>query len=448
MVKQWLAIVCLFAVTASAEAQGCFAKVSLDRRSVYVQQPFKITITVLTPTWYTAPLDFGNIQIPSAFILPFDRTMPGMFDVNGKQYAGLQFYYIVFPYKAGSFTIPSLDIIAQTPPEGSGVSRKVHIKTIPEHFTVKAVPANETGKNWFVAKNVFVHETWSKPLSNLKVGDILERTITIDAKGTLPQFIPQLSKDSLAFASSYLQDAELKDERDDYDANGRLSQTVIYLLEKEGDFTIPPVEVQWWNPNNSKLYSKHAFAGNIHVKPNPKLGILATLKDSLSAKQVATASPPPAKKVRDIFGIPWYWAVLILVAGAWVLYRLIRLLVYWYRKINTGYHRYMASETHAFRLFMRSQLALGTLLPKLYHWWDRFGFAGKSASVSWQLEAENKTSAAKTMKEYLDNVYNQGNDNISAGKDFKKALCVFREEVKKGKHPFEEKKIAPQQTIY
>jgi hypothetical protein len=445
-VKQWLTILCLVAMTGTVEGQGCFAKVSLDRRSVYVQQPFKVTITVLTPTWYTAPLDFDNIQIPSAFILPFDRTMPGMFDINGKKYAGLQFYYIVFPYKAGSFTIPSLDIIAQTPAEGSSESRKVRIKTPAEHFTVKAIPENAGGKNWFVAKNVFVHETWSKPLKNLKVGDIVERTITIDAKGTLPQFIPQLPKDSLAFASTYLQDAELKDERDDYDANGRLTQSVIYLLEKEGDFTIPAVAVQWWNPNNSKLYSKHAFAGNIHVKPNPNLGMLASLKDSLAEKQAATAPAPVSKKLRTIFGIPWYWALLIVVAGIWVLYRLIAISLDRLKTLHAAYRRYMEGETHAFRLFLRSPMAVKSLVPKLYRWWDKFSFPGKSASVTAQLLAENKTATAQTMQEYLEDRYRKDDNNASGNRDFKKAFRVYRKEVKKGKHISAENKISAQQT--
>jgi hypothetical protein len=294
---------------------------------VYVQQPFRVTITVLTATWYTAPLEFDNIQLPNAFLLSFDQTTPGMFDARGRQYAGLQFYFIVFPYQAGAFVFPPLDVIAQTPAEGDSKSQKVHIKTPVQHFTVKPVPASAKNEPWFVAKNVSINEHWSKPLQELKVGDIVERTVTICAGGTLPQFIPPLPKDSPSFASTYMQDAELKDERNDYDANGSLTQSVIYLLEKEGDFVIPAIPVTWWNPNSNKLYSRNAGAGKIHVKANAELGILATLKDSLAMLHAAVTATPVHKRQWIIFGVAWYWVLLIILAGMWLLYRLSRLII-------------------------------------------------------------------------------------------------------------------------
>jgi hypothetical protein len=138
---------------------NCFVKTQMDKRSVYAQQPFKITFTVLTATWYTAPLDLDNIEIPDAFIIPFDRTMPGMFSVGGKQFAGIQFYFIVFPYKPGDYLVPAINITAETPPAGGFKGQAVKIKTAPQKFVVKAIPENFKEENWFVAKNVFVRES-------------------------------------------------------------------------------------------------------------------------------------------------------------------------------------------------------------------------------------------------------------------------------------------------
>ena len=133
------------ALTTTAQPD-CFARVTLDRHNVYVQQPFKVTITVLTATWYTAALSFDNIQVPNAFILAFDRTTPGMFSQGGQQYAGLQFYYIVFPYKEGEFVFPAIDIVAQTPPPGSSQSRNITISTPAQHFSVKRSEERRVGK--------------------------------------------------------------------------------------------------------------------------------------------------------------------------------------------------------------------------------------------------------------------------------------------------------------
>ena len=382
----------------------------------------------MTPTWYTAPLDFENLQIPNAFILPFSRTVPGMFTVNNKKYAGLQFYFIVFPYHEGSFTVPSINITAQTPPEGSSQSQKVLLHTTSIPFVVKPIPKNMEGNNWFVAKNVFISEKWNKPLQNLKVGDIIERTVTIDAKGTLPQFIPQLSADSLDFASAYLQDASLRDERNDYDANGSITQSILYLLEKEGKFTIPSIQVSWWNPNSSKLYSRSAFAQKIHVNPNPNLGIVATLKDSLQSKQVSVVTTVVQKK-KMIFGIAWYWFLSIALVGLMVLYQFTRLLIRLIRNYRERHARYLLSEEYAFKKFMHSSLQSDSFINNLYAWWDRLKIPGKSSSISWQMRREHFENIHKDLNDFFINSYNPAMSAFDANVAIKNDLSAYRKSI-------------------
>jgi hypothetical protein len=310
-----MAITILFFLSGVLEAGAgisCFARISLDRHSVYVQQPFRVTVTVLTETWYTAPLEFDNIRLPNAFVLPFDKTTPGMFDIGGRQMAGLQFYFIVFPYTSGSFVFPSISITAHSPAPGESKARVVLIRTEPQSFTVKPVPAGRDKADWLVAKNVFISESWSRSLGDLKVGDILERTITVRAMGTLPQFIPPLPEESLQFAGIYRHPARLKDERNEYEANGRLSQTIIYLLEKQGDFSIPAIRISWWDPNNSRFYNRSAASADITVKANPDLGMLTTIRDSLANTDTKRAIKPGSGGKWTIFGLAWYTVILLL----------------------------------------------------------------------------------------------------------------------------------------
>jgi hypothetical protein len=371
-----------------------------------------------------------------------------MFDINGKKYAGLQFYFIVFPYKAGSFNVPAIKIVATTPPEGSSESKKVTIQTAAQHFTVKDVPATMKDQNWFVAKDVSISEKWSKPLQNLKVGDVIERSITIDAGGTLPQFIPQLHKDSLDFASAYLQDAELEDKRDDYDANGKLTQTIIYLLEKEGDFVIPAVQVKWWNPNSSKSYSRSAYAGKIHVKANPDLGIVATLKDSLQANQSISAVAPPSKKKFTIWGYPWYWVILAAAVVLYILYLLVRFIITQFKNYKTRHAIYLAGEQYAFRKFMNAPDHLPQLLRYMYAWWDKLNFAGKSSAVSWQMRRQKLQNIEQELTAGYEQLYKNNNIGASADHSFKKNMKHYRQEVIDQKFTGEETRISPYQSGY
>lgn len=378
--KKLVIILPLLVSLYNSEAQNCFARVQLDRSSVYVQQPFKVTITVLTATWYTAPIEFDNLQVPNAFVLPFDRTTPGMYDHNGEQYAGIQFYFIVFPYKAGKFTIPAITVHATTPPKGSSESRRTTIKTPVRNFTVKSIPDNVEG-DWLVAKSVTIHEQWNKSLSDLKVGDVIERTVTVRARGTLPQFIPPLTEKKLNFANVYPQNPELKDTRDEYDANGELTQSFIYLLEKKGEFVFPSMKVQWWNPNVRKINARSLRAHTLHVKANPNLGMVASIRDSLNVAQQGVPTATAKKQPLMILGIHWYWFAALSLAGVIILNVLIRLLIKLIRSFHKKYLAYRSSEKYWFRRLMRSPTSLPVLWQRLYQWWDRVNQRDKPPDI-------------------------------------------------------------------
>jgi hypothetical protein len=353
-------------------------------------------------------LEFDNIQIPNAFILPFDRTQSGMFTVNGKQYPGLQFYYIVFPYVPGRFTVPSIHIVATTPAVGDYQAEKVSLTTQPQDFVVKPVPAAFKGGTWFVAKDVQVSQDWNRSLKGLKVGDIIEQTISIDARGTLPQFIPVPGKDSLDWAGVYSNTPKLEDTRDQYDAGGRMTRTFTYLLEKEGSYTFPSREVKWWNPYSNHVYSRSTPPVHVQVGANPNLGMLTTLKDSLSNRQPVQPTVAEKKGPKLILGIPWYWFSLYALIGLFLLYLLVTWTIRAIHSILRARQHYLASETYWFRRFIRSPNKMEPFLRRFYQWWDIWPAKDKRASVSASLKDRGADELDQEWGVYLKSVYGPG----------------------------------------
>ncbi len=408
-------VVLLSAILLSHKTEAqVFANVELNRKSVYVQQPFHVTITVYTKTWFTAPLQFGNLQIPNAFIVPFDNTQPGMFTVGGTQYPGIQFYYIVFPYKTGDFTVPSLEITAQSPPEGSSQAQKIVLQTKPQPFQVKDIPAEPKKKGaWFVAKDVIMKEEWTPALKDLKTGDVVKRTLTIDAKGTLPQFIPELSKqEELKWASSYPQDPVLTDTRGNGDANGKSVQTTTYLLEKAGDFTVQGIQLSFWNPYTAKIETRTTPSITVHIKENANLGILTTLKDSLSATAKPQTIEKTEKKPFLILGMKWYQFVGIAIIGILILNILFKFGRKLFKSIRVKRENYKNSEDYLFKKFQKANHDPKSFLNALYQWWDSFR-GESSASV-------NKTINNESLNSYFEKVlHNENPDDSEIKKDLK-----------------------------
>lgn len=409
---------CLLWLPAGAQVK-CFATVTLDRSEVYLQQPFKVTYTVMTTTWYTQPLQFDNLQVPGAFIIPFTDAQPGRFTSNGTEYAGIRFYYLVFPYKAGAFTVPPLTITAMTPPVGSATAQQVVIHTRPQPFVVKPVPKRfPAGQEWMVASEVRLGEHWSKPLQHLKVGDVVARTVTINASGTLPQFIPRLPAQKVSWAEIYPGNVTLKDTRNDYNANGMRTETTSWLLTQAGTFTLPGQTVSWWNPYANRLYSRSTPAQHITVADNPSLGMLTTRRDSL--QQTAVPVPHARKGPLLLIGMVWYKAIAIaatILVALWVFFRLT---VWGIRKIKQAIRRYRSSETCWFRRF---EQAKDKVPEHLYSWWDR---RHETPAVCTALAKENETAALRAWEQYKTAAYRQGNAGEAETKQLQQSMRQYR----------------------
>ena len=108
----------LLALECPAQEFDAFARVKVSPRDLVVRQPFRVTISVYTATWYTEPLQFTNLKIENAFTVPFTRTLSSIEYIQRKKYATLTFYYLVIPYETGTLEFPSLEIVANPPPVG------------------------------------------------------------------------------------------------------------------------------------------------------------------------------------------------------------------------------------------------------------------------------------------------------------------------------------------
>lgn len=420
MVRYFITVMYILCAGTLHAQLKCFAKVELDRNDVYIQQPFKVTYTVLTATWYTQPPEFDNIQIPGAFIVPFTQSQPGRFTDHGTDYSGIQFYYIVFPYKEGVFSVPSITITVATPPEGSAVSAKVVLHTNPVSFVVKPVPKSfPANTEWLVASNVTLTEHWSKSLTTLKVGDVIERTVTVSAAGTLPQFIPALPAGKVPWAEVYPGKVTLKDTRNDYTANGERTETSSWLLTKAGNFELPPEKISWWNPYAARLYARTLSPVKLQVAENPQLGMLTTLKDSLAK---ASAAPVHAKKGPFmIAGMTWYIAciyVLAVLLGGWLLYSAGRYLT---KKVKCLLQQYRDSEPYWFRRFAGKP---GT--TSLYEWWDRWRKTGQSPAIAATLHDQQETAALQDLGGFIAGVYGNDPGNSATVTQLKQSFRAYR----------------------
>ena len=279
-----------------------FSEVTIDRSKVYVGEPVEVSVGIYTSTWFTKGVNFGNIKVNGAFTVYF-RSVSSNKQVNGKNYAGVVAIYNVFPYDNKDLIFPSLEFTVETPNYGDSKGVKRVVKTKARNISVKAVPSNYNQDEWLVSSSVSVNESWQGDLNNVKVGNVIQRNIFRKAYGTVSELIPPVEWDSIEGVSLYPTRADIKSEKSKTSISASRSEGIRYLFEKEGTVTIPEITVTWWNPRQNKLYKRTLEEKTIEVLPNPDLGMLESVKDSLAIYNQEISEETSEEEELKIFGL-------------------------------------------------------------------------------------------------------------------------------------------------
>lgn len=352
MVNKLFIGIVIWLISFSGFSQSLISYITVNPDNVYIGQPVQLKVSVYSSTWFTKGIDLGNIQVDGALTVYF-RSVSNSRDFNGKKYAGVDFYYNLFPTKDGTITVPAIDINVESPKEGGYKGIKHSIKTKPKSIEVKGVPLGYDPNNWLVATSLNVTEKWLTSIQNVKVGDVIQRSISRAAGGTLSEFIPKTVWDSVVGVSIYPQRPSINTNKSKTGVSSSRNETVSYLFEKEGEITIPAIEYLYWNSGNKKFYRKQIDSITLTVKPNADLAMLATIKKSLQKeKEGATIEETEAPFL--IFGMTakeFAKNVIFLIIGSFLFITLFKILR---RKYKNYKIKRLQSEGYTFKNVIRA----------------------------------------------------------------------------------------------
>lgn len=344
MVKRFYIVTLISLLTFNMFGQNLLSYVTVNNSNPYVGQPVQVKVHVYTTTWFTSGIDVGNIQVDNALTVYF-RSVSSVKNISGKKYAGVEFYYNLFPTKEGNITIPILEINVETPKEGGYKGVRRVLKTKPKSVAVKPIPLGYDPQKWLVANSLSVNQKWSMSLTDIKVGDVVQRTINRSVSGTLSEFIPATLWDSIAGVSVYPKRPIVNTNKSRTSVSSNRSETVSYLFEKEGKVIMPTITYLYWNASNKKFYQKNLDSITVLVKPNADLAMLTSIKKSLQPEGLEDIEKEAPFL---IFGLTPKTFIKYALIGLLVLILLIKTLIFAVSVFKKIYYRYLTSEKYAF----------------------------------------------------------------------------------------------------
>jgi len=297
--------------------------ISISKNSAYVQEQILVTIKLITEV-NLSQADMEPLEIKNAVVVNLDQKQYQT-TINEKPHLVVETSFAVFPQESGDITIPSLTYTVAVDnmrsvwgdPFGRNRSNILRLKTDEQHISVKPAPAQNANTTWQPAKQFSLNETWSSSLDHLKIGEPVTRTITINTDGLTAGQIAPIQNPSIDGLTFYPDQAQTKDNKNAKGVQGTRTETIAIVPNHGGDFTLPAINVEWWNTATQKMETASLPEKIIHV-----LGDASTTPTVLTPQNLASSNtddtkelplPPTSNKENSL---P-YW--ILIITGLFVL---------------------------------------------------------------------------------------------------------------------------------
>jgi hypothetical protein len=252
---------------------------------IIVGQPLRLVAEVFVPNYFTGAPDFPPFELDGAIVtLSDDRPEHLNEQVNGVTFAGIRRFYLIYPEQPGKFTIPAVAIsvpYASQPPETTNATLILG----PLSF-IAALPPGAEGLDYFLpTSQLTLRQQWSAPLNHLHVGDAVSRTVVVTAQKMQAMLIPPMSFPAPDGVRVYPKDPSVENTKSPIGEflAGVRTDRASYLFTKPGDYTLPSMEITWWDLNTQKVQVSKLKAIEVHV-------------DAADYVSELPPQPPPARQ--------------------------------------------------------------------------------------------------------------------------------------------------------
>jgi hypothetical protein len=137
-------------------------------------------------------------------------------------------------------------------------------------------PGAENLPSLISTRELHVNQTWQPQPGKARVGDGFTRTVALtaaDVPGIVFPPLPLAKVDGLAV---YPKPPVVQDQVERGDFTGKRIDTVTYICERPGQFTLPTLVIPWWDLKSQKLMRVTLPTVTLEVEPGPVQGVDAT----------------------------------------------------------------------------------------------------------------------------------------------------------------------------
>jgi hypothetical protein len=265
-----------FVVLAYSAAQAYAAEPALLRASVarpgpvLVGEHVTIRVELLTVTTFASAPAFEFPKIPGAILMQLEeRPVLGTEEIDGETYTVQRHEPALFVMRPGVAQIPPFTVRFESSRRFGEKPFEYRLTTPALQVEARMPPGAENLPGLIAARELHAEQAWHPQPQKARVGDAFTRTVTLTASDLPGMVFPPLPLARVEGLAMYPKPPIVQDQVDRGDLTGKRTETVTYICERPGQFTLPALVVPWWDLKNQQLMRVTLPAVTLEVEPGP-----------------------------------------------------------------------------------------------------------------------------------------------------------------------------------
>jgi hypothetical protein len=343
----------------STADEGVILRASIEPKTdIWVGQQVRLLIDVLGRDGWAQIRKFHPFEVPGAIMLQVDSQGTRLSDtVASATWTGQHYEWLVFPQRAGVITIPPIVVDVETKDVATQQATAVpDQKTSAVAFQAALPPGADQERGLISTTRLEAGQTLDPSTAKFKVGDALKRSISLRAAAISGMAFEPMQYAPVAGVGIYPREPVVQDEVDRGSlVEGRRTESVTYVFEREGNYVLPDVTVPWWDLGEKRLRRE--------VLPGPHVRVV------LAGPTATVGGGAPAPVSRS-----WpRWLGIVVAVGAAAL----GAGLYWRQAIRARYQAWTLARNHSEAAYFRRFTAAARTgdrhrtLNALLRWLDR-----------------------------------------------------------------------------
>lgn len=282
-------------------------KQEFDVKHPYVQQQVNFFVHIYDSIGLQngAPTISADAQKDWIIVPLTDKPIVRQETINHKRMNIETYAFAAFPQKGGTLEVPQVsfegfyvkDATFDFPNFDDDISFfgvnfhnvfgqqvPIRMKTKAQTIDVRPIPANSLSASWMPLNNLELSAKWDEK-SKFKTDEAITRTITLKATGMTESMLPKITFPEADGFKQYPENPTVSEQI----INGKIVTTAIfnnvYIPQKSGRLTIPPLKMQWFNVDTQKL--------QITSIPQEVIDILPSEKELVAKQNVYSKDTEP-----------------------------------------------------------------------------------------------------------------------------------------------------------